>query len=153
MSRENDFITRIQADATLMALLTGGAYASQNLTREGITRETTPGAFDSNGYLRPCALVRQRGQVADGMVRDGMAQTVSTRQVVEVYLYQDGGYSTLDAAAARLYTLFEGHAFTGASGSFPCEWLGTLDRLRDNGALNGAALARMEFSVFDLVGD
>ena len=153
MSRENDFITRMQSDATLMALLTGGAYAAQSLTREGITRETTPNAFDSAGYLKPCALVRQRGQVADGMVRDGMAQVVSTRQVVEIYLYCDSSYSPLDTAAARIKVLFEGVPFTGTDGSFPVEWLGTRDRLRDTGALNGAPLSIMEFAVYSVEGD
>ena len=59
MSRETDFETRMEADATLAAILTGGVYTSGAVGELGITRETTSAAFDSNGYLKPCALVRQ----------------------------------------------------------------------------------------------
>lgn len=149
MSRESDFATRMAADATLMAVLTGGVYQSGTVGRLGITRETAPAAFDAGGFLLPCALVRQRGRVPDGAVRDGAAQATSVAQVVEVWLYEDAGYSAIDAAAGRIYALLEG--VTVGSDTFPAELVNRLDRERDEGALAGASLGRMDFVIYSVM--
>lgn len=150
MSREANFKTRMDADAPLLAILTGGVYVSGSLGLLGITRETTPSAFDANGYLKPCALVRQRPHIPDLQVVDFTAQVASATQVVEIYVYEDSGYTNIDSALSRLYTLFYGYQF---SDSFPVEWLGTLDRERDQGALNGASMARQEWLIANVIGD
>lgn len=151
-SRESDFATRMAADATLMATLTGGVFRSELVGREGITRETAAGAFDTNLYLKPCALVKQRGLVPDGAIRDEIEQDTSVRQVVEVYLYEDSGYTSIDAAISRLFVLFQGWQFAGASASFPVELVNIIDRQRDEGALKGKSLARVDFAVFSILG-
>jgi hypothetical protein len=126
-----------------MAILTGGVYQTGLVGVEGITRETTPGAF-VNGYLQPCALVRQRSATPDLQIRDDILQETSITQVVEIYLYEDRGYTAIDAASAELYLLFQGVMLPAA---YPCEWIGLIDRQRDAGALKGKSLARMEFLV------
>src|SRR5690348_12611347 len=98
MSREDDFKARMIDDTTaspvigsgtaLMAILTGGVFTKGAVGREGITRESAPSAF-SGGFLQPCALVKQRGLVPDGKIRDEETQAVSGTQVIEVYLYED----------------------------------------------------------------
>ena len=150
MSREADFQTRMEADSTLMATLTGGVFISGELGREGITRTSAPTAFDSNGYLKPCALVRQRALTPDLQVVDQIEQVSSATQVIEIYVYQDSGYTSIDTALGRLYTLFFGYQF---SDSFPLEWIGTLDRERDGGALDGASMARQEWLTIEVIGD
>lgn len=150
MSRESDFKTRMDADATLMAILTGGVFVSGSLGPLGITRDTAPGAFDGNGYLKPCALVRQRPSIADLQVVDQIALAASATQVVEIYLYEDTGYTSIDSALSRLFILFFGYQFTD---SFPAEWIGTIDRERDQGALDGASMARQEWLIADVIGD
>ncbi len=149
MSRESQFETVMEADATLMAILTGGVWTKEATGVEGVGRETTPSAFDANGYVRPTALVRQRDTVPDNAVRDLMAQKVSTSVVVEIYLYEDRGYTNIDAAMSRLFTLFEGYQF---SDSFEVQWVNTVDRIRDMGALKGASLARMDWQVSSVRG-
>lgn len=149
MSRENDFYTRMIADATLVATLTGGVWKKETTGVEGVGRETTPSAFDTNGYVRPTALVRQRDTVPDNVVRDLMAQKVSTSVVVEIYLYEDRGYTNIDAAMSRLFVLLEGYQF---SDSFEIQWINTVDRIRDMGALKGCSLARMDWQVSSVRG-
>lgn len=144
MSRENDFYTRITADSTIMALLTGGVHKAETVGIEGITRETTPAAFDANGYLKPCCLVKQRGQVPDGTIFDPITQAQSISQVVECWLYQDRLYTTIDSAGERLKALFIGYMF---SDSFEIMWVNTLDRTRDKGPLKGASLLKIDFQV------
>jgi len=149
MAREDAVATLLRADATLAGILTGGIYTSGQVGRVGISRETTPAAFDANGWLKPCALVKQRGNVPDGMVRDSAPVVVSAAQVVEIWLYQDSGYSTLDSAMTRILTLLEGT--TVDSGAFPAQLSNVIDRQRDEGALAGCSLARMDFVVFSII--
>lgn len=154
MSREDDFKARMIDDTTgspvivggtaLMATLTGGVFTKGEVGREGITRESAAGAF-TDGFLRPCALVKQRGLVPDGRIRDEETQAISGTQVIEVYLYEDSGYTSIDAAISRLVKLFLGNQF---SDSFPVEWINLIDREREAGsALLGASLARVDFLV------
>ena len=150
MSVETDFQDRMEADAPLMAILTGGVYVSGELGPLGINRTDAPGAFDANGYLKPCALVRQRALTPDLQVVDQIEQVSSATQVIEIYVYQDSGYTSIDTALDRLYTLFFGYQF---SDSFPLEWIGTLDRERDGGALDGASMARQEWLTIEVIGD
>lgn len=149
MSRESDFATRMTGDATLMAILTGGVHQSGAVGIEGITRETVAAAFDANGYLKPCALVAQRGDIPTGDVVDYLAQVTSNRQIVEIWVYQDApSYTAIDAALARLRTLFFGHWF---SDTFEIRLANVLDRERDEGSLSGASMARQDWQVDSIV--
>lgn len=148
-NRESDFATRMAADTTLMALLPGGVFRSGLIGSEGISRDTTPTAFDASGWLLPSALVRQRANVPDGVVSDENAQLDSASQIVEVWFYEDSGYTAIDAAMARVYTLLKGYAFAD---SFPLALANVIDRQRDEGALSGASLARQDWQVFSLIG-
>lgn len=148
MSREGDFATRMLADTTLMATLTGGVYTSGTVGAEGITRDATPAAFGTGGWLMPCALVRQRGNVPTGDVVDYNDRTASARQIVEVWLYEDRAYTAIDTAAARIYTLFQGHVL---GGTFEIRLANSIDRQRDQGALSGASLARLDYEVVSII--
>lgn len=149
MTRENDFYARMIADTTLMAILTGGVWKKESTGVEGLTRETAAAAFDVAGYLKPCALVRERELVPDNAVRDPMAQVTSASQVIEIWLYADAGagYSAIQGAKNRLYTLFEGHQF---SDSFEVMWTNALGNLRDLGALKNSCMSRIDFIVYEI---
>jgi hypothetical protein len=148
VAREDDFAARMEADTTLMAILTGKVWASGEVGLEGITRDAAPTAFDASGWLKPCALVRQRGNVPTFDVVDYDAQVTSARQIVEIWLYQDSGYAAIDAAMARLYTLFQGHIMAG---TFEIRLANDVDRQRDTGALAGASLRRLDFQVDSII--
>jgi hypothetical protein len=147
-SRESEFAARMTADSALMATLTGGVYQSGLVGVEGITRETTPAAF-TNGYLQPCALIRQRGRIPDGQILDTLEQDTSAAQVVEIWLYEDKTFSAIDAALERLFVLWQGATVTG---SFPIELVNEINRQRDEGALKGKSLARVDFLVRSILG-
>jgi hypothetical protein len=149
MALEEDFSVRMQADATLMAILTGGVYTVGTVGDDGIGRDNTPDAFDSFGYLKPTCLIRQRETVPTFFVSDEIALLDSASQLVELYFYQDRGYISIDSALARSYALFKGHIFTS---SFAAAWSGTLERLKDNGPLNNASVARQSWTVHKIIG-
>lgn len=146
MSFESEVAAILDADATLDALLTGGIHISGTVGPLGITRETVAAAFDANGYLKPTALVRQRNLVPTGDVLDFDAKLESARQMVEVWLYSDqsDGYTTLDSAAAQVRTVLMGRTLTD---SFELRLALWIDRGRDEGALSGAALERLDWQV------
>lgn len=137
------------ADATLTAILTGGVYTSAEVGHNGITQDSTPSAFDVNGNLKPTALVKNRELIPDGQVQDFIAQHTSANQVVEIWLYEERGYTNIDLAKARLYTLFQGYQF---STGFEVEWVNTVERQKDEGALAGASVERQDWFVSTIVG-
>lgn len=90
-------VAHLQADTTLAALLPGGVY---DATEVGVvSRQTTPGAFDSNQELRPCALVQARTvQPAGGAIDAALTG-------VTIYFYQRTGFTQIDQARQRVYAL------------------------------------------------
>jgi len=149
MSRETEVATYLQADTALTAILTGGIYANSELGREGITQDSTANAFDANGYLLPCAIVKQRGDIPDTRIADEGSKIIAQSLMVEVWLYEDVSYTAIDAARARLFTIMHGHKFSGA---WPAEWAFTTPPMRDEGSLNGASMQRVDFQIRSLMG-
>lgn len=147
MSRESEVKAVLAADATLMAILTGGVFASEDVGVEGISRETTPGAF-SSGYLKPCALVKQRVEMVTPDVEEFDSLYISTSQIVEIWLYEDRGYSSIDSAKSRILTLLNGKILTQ---SFEMKLAMIVHRQRDLGALKGASLERMDWQIWAVI--
>ena len=58
MSIEDDIVGLLEDDETLADYLTGGIFVA-----EEISRQRTPGAFDTNGEILPCALVKSGTEV------------------------------------------------------------------------------------------
>lgn len=94
--------TLLTSDAALMGLLSGGVY-----TATEISRQTTPEAFDVNGEVRPCALVRVGADVALGEING------ASRVTIEIYFYQRATYEVIDAASERVYALLDRTKVTG----------------------------------------
>ncbi|HAE59364.1 MAG TPA: hypothetical protein DCG54_07620 [Anaerolineae bacterium] len=90
------------ADATLMASLTGGVHDAAE-----ISRQLTPGAFDANAELLPCALIKTGTENA-------LARKIEAVQTpLVIYFYQRSGYSAIDLALPRTYQLLEAQHFIG----------------------------------------
>ncbi|MBX3081722.1 MAG: hypothetical protein KF716_08800 [Anaerolineae bacterium] len=107
--------TLLVADATLAAALTGGIYSYQDTKKLGINQVTTPLAFTA-GILKPCALIKDRGETPFGGIADPNAQYVTTSQIIEIWLYDDGeaGYATLQMARDRIYALLQHNRVAGS---------------------------------------
>lgn len=146
---EADIATLISANSAIMAQLSGGVYQSGLLGVEGITRETTPAAFDSDGYLLPCCVVRQRDLIPTLDVLDFDAQVKSSIQVVECWLYQDAPlYDVIDAVSSLLYGLLQGKRLAY---SYELDLVNAISRQRDGGALGNASLSRLDFAVYRIL--
>lgn len=94
----------LEADGTIATLLTGGVYA----TRE-ISRELTAAVFDANSELQPAALVKLGPDTAIG------PDEIGSQQLVDIYLYERDGFTTIDQALARVYSLLHRQKIGDAS--------------------------------------
>lgn len=89
-----EIVTLLQGDAQLATALPGGVHRVAE-----ISRQTTPGAYDANKELKPCALVRQETATPWGPHPD------SGRLYVTIWFYQRVGYDNIEAARQRVYAL------------------------------------------------
>lgn len=132
----------LEADATLVAAATGGIYDFDETGANGISRTTTPDAFDAHEMIQPCILVKLRSATPDGALQDEAEQYVSVREVLEVWFYEDSGYSTINTMRDRVYTLLQN---VQLSGTFQCIWAGDVRNQRDTDL--DASVERSEFAV------
>jgi hypothetical protein len=146
VSREAEIAALLQADAALEAVLTGGIYVYGELGREGITQDSCPDCFDSDGYLLPCAIVKQRGEIPTFEAGDMERQETSANVVVEIYIYEDVTYTAIDAAKPLIYRLLQGNDRIFAD-SYEIYLANTLSRQRDTGALQDASMERVDYVV------
>jgi len=144
MSRESQIAALLQADSSLTAILSGGIFVSGDLGPAGITRDSCPDCFDADGYLLPCAIVKQRGDIPTFEAGDTAAKVTSANQVVELWLYQDTTYAAIDAAKPIIFSILQGAVLPD---SFEIYLANTLSRQRDTGALQDASMERVDYVV------
>lgn len=132
--------TLLEADATLLALATGGVWDWDETGRMGINRTNTSTAF-TDGKIKPCILLKLGSSVPFGDIADDENKIVGARDRLEVWAYQDNGYNTINAMLARVYTLLQGKPL----GGFVCRWAGDTSPLRDTDM--DANVTRRDFAV------
>ncbi len=98
-------VALLQADTTLLALLTGGVHRAQEISRQG-----TPSAFDTNKEIKPCALVKQETATPWGVHQD------SGRLYVVLYFYERSGYTSIEAARVWVYAMLHRSQVTPVGG-------------------------------------
>jgi hypothetical protein len=132
----------LAADDGVADLLTGGIYAFEATGRNGISRVTTPEAYDAGGFLKPCAVVKMGSATKAAAIRDDRS---GMRQRVEVYLYDDGdrSFDTIHEAAAAVSATLDRQWIEGAG---YVRQVGGMEDQRD-AKLNNAALVRVDFDV------
>lgn len=138
------FISTVQDfladDAVLMALLVGGLYRYEQTGRGGISRGSTPDAYDAAGFLQACAVLKAKDARFASPIRDDRTGAV---QALEIDLYDDGdsGYGAILTARDRIVALLDRQWLPGAGYG---RWAGGAEDLRDP-KLNNAALVRVNF--------
>jgi hypothetical protein len=152
MSRESEVAAYLRLDATLMAILTGGIYEYMEIMPEGIRRgadSPTLSAFDANGYLKPCALVKEASLVPYGNLYDEVEKITSTSQRVEIFFYQDRGYSAIQTAKERTYQLLTAYRFARA---YPARNVLDSQPMADMGPLAGNSTIKQDWQIIGLRG-
>lgn len=149
MSIAGSIASALAGNAPLMVILTGGARTYGDTGRSGISPSSVPAAYDANGVIKPNAIVLDRSENPWGGVRDRPTKTKSLRNVVEVYIYDDGDnlYDTAVEPAGEAIALLLDEQFVSGAG-----WLKLVNRLKDqrDPGLNNAIFNRLDFQVVHL---
>ena len=148
MSVVSGIKTLTEADTAIMTILTGGVHTDDETGRNGIGRSTTPAAYDANGFLQPCAYVKERAQVGNWGGALGNDGFTGTRQVFEIWLYDDTSPTAIASARDLLIPLLQRVLITGFG---RLRYLGFLkDRAPD---MNNAPFFRLDFELIGLLGE
>jgi hypothetical protein len=94
-------LTHLQNDTTLAAWLTGGLFAAEVLPPDGGGAGSLPYAADGVS-VKPFGIVRWRSATPKEI------QRLTERRTVEIYLYQERGYTIIDPAKRRIKALMDG---------------------------------------------
>jgi hypothetical protein len=140
--------TLIAANSAIMTLFTGGVYTDDETGRNGIGRSTTPAAYDADGFLQPCAYVKERAQIGNWGGAVGNSGFTGTRQVVEVWIYDDAAYTTIASARDLVFALLQRALITGYG---RLRYLGFIKDVAPD--LNDAPFFRLEFELIGLLGE
>lgn len=124
----------IDANAPLTALLTGGVHLAGELSRQG-----TAAAFDANGEIRPCALVKSSTDNPDG------PDQFASREVIHIFLYQRDSYDTIDQVLPLLFSLLHRQKIGAASDAvWETRWIGDVRDQEDQALSCSLSLSRFE---------
>lgn len=144
MSALSAWKTVLEADGTLVAAATGGIYDFDETGRLGLSRTLTPGAYDSNGLIKPCILLKQRSATPDYQLADDTNQYVSVQEMLEAWFYEEDGYSNIETMRDRVYALTHTVQLTG---TFQVLWAGDLrPGIRDDDL--DANVERSDYQVY-----
>lgn len=129
MSTLSSAKTLLEADTgNLVALATGGIWDWDETGRMGLNRNNTlTTAAWTSGIIKPCLLLKLRSSVPFGDIADDASRITGVRDMLEVWAYQDSGYSTIRSMLDRVYTLLQGQQL----GGFVCRWAGDIQPPRD----------------------
>ena len=139
---EGMFLNYLQGDAALVAIATGGIYAFSSLGHQGIHRDSTPAAYDVDGYLLPILIIKARSPIPNPAIMDPEERVIGLTRVVEFWMYQWVGYDLIEVMDNFLFTLLQNHKFPDY---YPINWMYTTGLLTDPGSLNGASMMRSDY--------
>jgi hypothetical protein len=111
----------LEADVTLLAAATGGIFDFDETGRLGLSRTTTPTAFDATGIIKPCVLLKLRSSTPDFQLADDPTQYVSVREMLEAWFFSDNSYAAIETMRNRTYILLHGKQLAG---TFVVRWAG-----------------------------
>jgi hypothetical protein len=134
----------------LETLLPGGIYNYPDTGRKGLTRLLSPQAFsESQGVLRPTAVVLQHKEIVDGQIVDPVSGYNSTVTPIMIWVYDNGftteGYTNIEAACNRIYRLL---AFTQLTGMYQILWDGYKGKGKREPLLKDAAFWSVGYNVY-----
>ena len=154
MSRDAEIATYLGNDNTLTSILTGGIYAESVIGGlDGFSRDEgslTEDAFDAEGFLLPCLMVRDRILVPIDEITDLKEGKAGASQTTELYFYEDRGHAAIDQAKERTFALLQGHVFTSA---YPARWMLDTPPVPDSGPLKGNTTIRQDWQIVTIRGN
>lgn len=115
---ESLFKDIIEANAPIMALLTGGVYTFAELGPAGLVPGNTVCAdaftlVNGINVINPCMVIRLRSDIPNFFRADSGSREIAYDGNVEFWCYQDKGYDTISSIAEKLLFLIGLKTFDG----------------------------------------
>ena len=133
----------LEADATLVGILTGGIFDASELDRLGLSILQV--AVEVDGIrLRPCMFLRWADEIPVAAPR----RIGASSRFLDAYFYQDAGYDQIEIAMKRVRTLLDMRDIgtTDYDSLAYFEWLGNLGNFEDE-EMGRARANRSRYSV------
>ncbi len=146
MTYASAIVTKLTADTTLMATLTGGVHDFSDVGRKGLNRLQVPGAYsEATGLLKPVAVVIEADETPTYEAVNASDGYMSTVTSVYIFIYDhgDNGYATIKTAYDRIYALLHAKRIAGA---FQVLWVGA-QRDKREPLLKDAGFYRADYRV------
>lgn len=146
-TRESQVKALLEADVQLMAILTGGVWTDEEVGIEGIRRgddSPTAIAFDADGYLKPCVVIRQSGELPFPGTQSPGQNFTGEAMTIQLFFYQNRGHDQLELAKRRSWTVLNNKRL-GASYPIWCDFQSGY--LYDVGALQNSTTFRQDWRV------
>lgn len=102
MSLSAEIKSALEASYDLMDILTGGIH----IEAEEISRQNRPTAFDANGEIKPCALIKLG---VESKLTSGLPNSVNTPLVI--YFYERQGYANIGPAMDIVFEILSDAKF------------------------------------------
>ena len=147
MTRETEIKDVLTADSTLMTLLTGGVYTSEEVGPEGLRRgedSPTDAAFDENELLKPCVIIRQLDAVPYTRIRSHNPPMAGITEPLEIFIYQRRNQNIIEQVRIRIFELLEGRRL---GKSYPMMWQGESPVGFDTGTVANATVMRQGWQI------
>lgn len=136
--------TLLAAETDITAITSTRIFMREELGPKGIMHDDAYGIYDVHEVMRPTIILNLRPNVGWGGINDLALKVNSSKQVVEVYIYDDAKhrYTTIRALGALV-----NEALNGARTSLgELGWINTLEKGRDY-ALEEAYFERWDFEI------
>ncbi|MEQ8673300.1 MAG: hypothetical protein RIC84_08795 [Aggregatilineales bacterium] len=136
-------LAKLEGDATLTGILTGGVWDASEVDRRGVTpREAV---YEADGVrLKPLAVVRWRSAVSTEIVQ------ISERRFFEIYFYEDYGYVKIETAKRRVKALLHRELLPVAGeGTYFTVWVDDLGErvMEEEDVFGGASMDMSRFYI------
>lgn len=137
MSLTSDIIAKLTAAAIAPS---GGIFDYDDTGILGITRASTPTAYDSNLVIQPCILVKLRSSVP---TNDLVGSAPSEVNMIEVWFYEANGYTNIRSLMASVFAALHEQQVTGNN-----QILWALDIPQGYDQEAHANVGRSDYSIF-----
>ena len=145
MSKEQDVVDLLLADSVLTSILTGGIYTDETVSLQGFHRgedSPTNAAFDEDGNLLPCAIVRQESEEPYRGLQMPRDQITPTSQAILIFFYQNRERDQIVLAKKRSYQVLQNKRL---GKTYPLIWIGDTPPFFDVGPVANSTTIRQDW--------
>lgn len=145
MSLEDEVKALLDADPTLLALAEGGVYSDAYLGVEGFHRgvdSRSAAAFDVEGKLLPCILIREGPELPYGNARNDSQGFIAVGQGFGIFYFQMRGRERIDLMKGRVLELLSGKR---VGRGYPVWKTGETSAIPDSGPILNSTSLRQDW--------